>query len=409
MVSGRDLSVYFCTNLVGTLGYLRIPGKTDRRFRPNRGDRGVVRDPRISDWHEDGRLISISSPTHAHDAISLSFNDGDRRRLEYRCPTCESATALRWEQVTGIEKDQVPMVACSACGALHNEQARRKMLRSATWIAQVEADDEDAISFQLGRLDSARASLIQITREYRRARRAVERGDPRALSTFTNTVNGMPAQMGSVDLDVLMEQRDSLPVEQVEQVVAGVDLQDDRVYFVVCGFTAGNTEVHVLDHDELRGDPRDAGTWTLLAAALERHHPSCVAVDAGFLPSIAREQCAKRRWWVPAVGRAGGKGRPIAARVSGKSGIATMGADEAATWWSGRVQAGRVHFPKDIDRRQLAELAAAEVLVAEGSALRWRPIPGRRNDLWDCSKLCVFARHFRPLTSTRRTLRLVSL
>ena len=301
------------------------------------------------------------------------------------------------------------MIACGSCGTLHDERARRRMLRTAKWIPQVEADDEDAISFQLGRLDSARASLIQITREFRRARRAVERGDPRALATFTNTVNGLPAAMGSVDLDKLMELRGSQPADQVEQVVASVDVQDDRVYFVVAGFTAGNTEVQVLAHEELRGDPRDAGTWTVLAAALERHHPSCVAVDAGFLPSVAREQAGKRRWWIPVVGRAGGAGRPIASAINRRSGIATMGADEAATWWSGRVQAGRVHVPKDIDRRQLAELAAAEVLVAEGGALRWRPIPGRRNDRWDCAKLATFARHFRPLTASRRTLRLVSL
>ena len=55
------------------------------------------------------------------------------------------------------------------------------------------------------------------------------------------------------------------------------------------------------------------------------------------------------------------------------------------------------------------KLAAAEVLVAEGGTLRWRPIPGRRNDRWDCAKLAVFARHFRPITASKRTLRLVSL
>ena len=58
------------------------------------------------------------------------------------------------------------------CGAVHDERTRRRMLRGDRWVAQLEALDEDVISFGLGRLDSARASLAQICREWRRAKRA---------------------------------------------------------------------------------------------------------------------------------------------------------------------------------------------------------------------------------------------
>ena len=47
-------------------------------------------------------------------------------------------------------------IACPVCGAVHDERARRRMLRTR-WVAQLEALDEDVNSFGLGRLDSARA------------------------------------------------------------------------------------------------------------------------------------------------------------------------------------------------------------------------------------------------------------
>ena len=82
------------------------------------------------------------------------------------------------------------------------------MLRSAKWIAQREdADDEDVISFTLSRLDSARSSLGQVVREWRRARRGAERGDPAAMMAFRNTVLGLSAEHGAADVDRLFELR----------------------------------------------------------------------------------------------------------------------------------------------------------------------------------------------------------
>ena len=151
--------------------------------------------------------------------------------------------------------------------------------------------------------------------------------------------------------------------------------------------------------------------WAALASGLGRPFAglpvSVVSVDAGFLTSDVRRQCANRRWWLPVVGRAG-EGKPIAKRA-GPSGILTMGKDDTAGWWAARVNADRVHFPTNIKRQELAELAAAEALTAEGGSLRWRPVEGRANHFWDAACLSVHARHFRPLTSSRRPLRLVAV
>ena len=128
---------------------------------------------------------------------------------------------------------------------------------------------------------------------------------------------------------------------------------------------------------------------------------------AGFSTTDVRRECANRRWWLPVVSRAG-EGKPIARRA-GATGVMTAGKDDGAGLWSAKIAAGRVRFPAEINRRQLAELAAAECLTAEGGRLAWRVIEGRQNHYWDSALLAVHARHFRPLTSARRPLRLVAV
>ena len=128
---------------------------------------------RLSDWQDDGRLLAISSPVLENDAIGLLHKDGDRRRLEYPCLACGDLTPFLWEQVVGRERGETPEITCLSCGVPHGEGARRKMLKKSAWIPQREnPTDENSISFGLSRLDSARASLKQVTAEWRRARLA---------------------------------------------------------------------------------------------------------------------------------------------------------------------------------------------------------------------------------------------
>ena len=368
---------------------------------------------RLSDWGDDGRLLAISSPVLSADAIGLLYRDGDRRRLEYPCLACGGFTPFLWAQVVGRERGETPEIACLTCGVPHGERARIKMLRKAEWIAQrQDPTDPDSISFGLSRLDSARASLKQVTAEWRRARLAVERGDPNALKSFRNLVLGLPGTAGTADVDKLFELReDTFRLVQLEQVTAGVDVQGDRLVYVVLGFGPDNVDCWVLGFGIELGDPREDQVWVNLAAKLARLFgglpPSIVSVDAGYLTSDVQSQCSKRRWWIPCVGRAGA-GKPIARRL-GPSGIATLGKDDGCSWWSGRVETGNVHLPRHITRNEIAELCASEVLTAEGGALRWRPVDGIQNHFWDSAILGIHGRHFRTLSARRRPLGLVAV
>ena len=131
---------------------------------------------------------------------------------------------------------------------------------------------------------------------------------------------------------MLLESRErAFDLEAVEQVTAGVDVQDDRLVYVVAGFSAASEQLWILAHGETIGDPRDGEVWRGLAGNLQvpfgRLPVSIVSVDAGFLTSTVKKECQRRRWWIPTVGRAGA-GIPIAKRISQTTGIATAGKDD---------------------------------------------------------------------------------
>ena len=288
------------------------------------------------------------------------------------------------------------------------------MLRSAKWYAQREdATDEDVISFTLSRLDSGRATLGQVVREWRRALRGAERGDPAAMMAFRNTVLGQPAEHGAADVDRLYELRlREFDTRAGEQVTCGVDVQADRLVHVVAGFDAGSANVWILDYGSTLGDPTEDDVWEALTSSLGRSFAgmpiSVVSVDAGFSTGHVTKQCSRRRWWIPVVSR-DGEGKPIARRINAATGIATAGQDDSSAWWSGRVAAGRVHLPREITRSEIGEMCAAEALTIDKGKLRWKKIEGRQNHLWDSALLAIHARHFRPLTASRRRLRLVAV
>ena len=244
-----------------------------RRVRSGEGSPMQLLRARLLDWGTDAKLIAISSPTLPTDTISTMFSDGDQNRLEYRCPSCGHRTPLRWGQVAGVEQGEQPGIACASCGVLHSERTRRAMLPSAVWVAQKrDRVDERIASYTAGRLDSARASLTEIVLEWRAARLDAERGNNAAMLGFRNTILGEPGDLGVADVDLLLESRErTFNLAAVEQVCAGVDVQDDRLVYQVLGFAAADAEMWALDGGEVLGDPRDDEVWIALHSILVRH------------------------------------------------------------------------------------------------------------------------------------------
>ena len=218
----------------------------------------------------------------------------------------------------------------------------------------------------------------------------------------------MPGDDGAADVDVLYERRRrELDTDHVVQVTAGVDVMDDRLVYVVVGFSVGNAELVVLDFDVVLGDPLDGEVWAAAESAIGRTFGglpvSACSVDAGHLTSRVKEECARRRMWFPTVGRQA-DGTPLARKRSPSSGLFTMGVGDASAMWSGRCVAGKVQIPWSITRQEVGELCAAEALSYEHGKVSWQPIAGRQNHLWDCAKLACHARALRPLGGPRRRI-----
>ena len=161
------------------------------------------------------------------------------------------------------------------------------------------------------------------------------------------------------------------------------------------------------------GDPRDDAVWKL-DRGRPRHVPDADPRvgrgrwDAGYFNRHRQGPVRAAPLVDPHRGGAPARARRSPDR-SEKSGLAVLGKDDAASWWTGRVDADRVKTPQTISRKEIGELLAAEALTAEGGALRWRQIEGRANHLFDAALLCVHSRHFRPLTASRRPFRVVAV
>ena len=150
----------------------------------------------------------------------------------YPCLECCDLTPFLWEQVVGRERGETPEITCLSCGVPHGEGARRKMLVKARWVAQRQSPtDEDFNLLRACPVSIAPVAHLssQVVKEWRRARLAVERGDPNALRAFRNLVlrAARIASGGSADIDRLFEivelRHSEFQLATMEQVTAGVD------------------------------------------------------------------------------------------------------------------------------------------------------------------------------------------
>ena len=130
---------------------------------------------RVLDWGDDGLIAGdLVAPSIQATRSRCCFETAIAAAWSIVCPGCDHRTPFGWEQVVGRDRGEQPMIACLYCGTLHDERARRRMLRSGVWVPQKsEPTDEGSISFQLGRLDSAQ----RLTRGDRCRSFDVPRGD----------------------------------------------------------------------------------------------------------------------------------------------------------------------------------------------------------------------------------------
>jgi phage terminase large subunit GpA-like protein len=355
------------------------------------------------------KFLLTSTPTiRGASRIEAAYLASDQRRYHVPCPHCGAMQPLEWSRIRWPEQDPARAHAvCAECGAEIDHGDKARMLAGGQWVAQ--APFNGAAGFHLCELYSPWRSWGQVAMDFLEAKRL-----PETLKTWVNTSLGETWEeegetVGDADL---LARREGYtledPPQEVRLVVAGVDVQADRLEMTLLG--AAGEELWVLGHLVLWGSPTEALVWRDLDAALQGrygvHAIACAAIDSGGhhtsqVYAFARQRASRR---VYAVKGLPGAGRPIVSKGNkvGREQVRlfTVGVDTVKPLLMGRLKVhepgpGYIHFAGDLDAEWFAQLTAEKAVrrVVKGQMrIEWvkqRP----RNEALDCMVYALAALH----------------
>lgn len=346
------------------------------------------------------KFILTSTPTiKGASRIEAAFEASDQRRYHVPCPHCEALQPLAWKQLRWPDGEPgAARYVCVECGAEIDHARKLWMLERGEWVS--EAPFRGTAGFHLSELYSPWRSWGQMAQDFLDAKRL-----PETLKTWINTALGEPWEEDgeAVDDTGLLARREPYTLDEVPRevrlVVAGIDVQDDRLEVTLLGAAAD--ELWVLGHVILWGRPAEALVWRDLDELLARRHGPhavvCAALDsgghnAGQVYAYARQRAARRVYAVKGVA---GMGRPAVSRGSkvGREQVRLflVGVDTVKAALLGRLKVttpgpGYIHFAGDLDEEWFAQLTAEKMVrrwVRGQMRIEWvkqRP----RNEALDC-------------------------
>lgn len=210
-----------------------------------------------------------STPTFkGASAIENSFNEGDRRRWFVDCPHCDEKQYLVWSGVQWLKNDEgehMPETAvyvCEHCGAAWSHTERIKAIRAGRWIA--EKPFAGHASYHLPEMASLFVELPDMARAFLKATKEND------TQTFINvSLAETYDEAGEQnDPDLLFARRERYPAQVPAWaciLVAGVDVQDDRLEVTVWAFGGDEgTRSGAVTHEVFRGDPGTKDLWQRL-------------------------------------------------------------------------------------------------------------------------------------------------
>jgi phage terminase large subunit GpA-like protein len=355
-------------------------------------------------------------------AIWREWLASDQRRFFVPCPTCHHEQALVWANVkwdkteAGQHLSSTAYYTCEACGAIWTDADRHDAVTKGRWVA-TNPDVTGVAGFHIPGFLSPWLSLAGIVSEFLAARK-----DPALLQVWSNTVLGEPIEppQESVEVSSLIRRGEvygaaSIP-NRVLLLVAGVDVQADRLEVLICGFGAFE-ESWMVRYEVLPGDPAQTSVWKLLDNVLTepchtdtgrelRIRATCVDTG-GFHQAQVLTYCQQRRHRnvLPIKGASGP--RPIwpvrVSRTKSNQHIWIVGVDTAKDSLYGRLRIanpgpGYIHFPIGgaFDQEYFAQLTSEVVRTRynEGRPYRvWVLPPGKRNEALDTAAYALAARH----------------
>lgn len=264
--------------------------------------------------------------------------------LHLPCPNCNEPQVLRWRegQENGdnegagryhfiYELDSAGRVVpgstryiCIFCKHEIEHAWKRSMMNAGDWKPRY----PDRIAYQGFHL-SALYSLSE-SYDWDLCAQSWVGGlkDPAKRKVCINTILALPYEEKAVTTDAtgLQARAEEYPAEIPDGVLVltiAVDVQGDRLEFLVMGFGAG-LEWWVIEWGRVEGDPAKQETWDDLGEQLNRdwtdadgvcYGASAIAIDAGYLSTHVKKFCARFTTKdgvrpIHVIGR-GGRARPL--------------------------------------------------------------------------------------------------
>ena len=326
------------------------------------------------------------------------------------CPHCSEFQRLTWPNVRWPDgKPELASYWCSGCGAEILESQKFGMISAGEWRATAPFMNGIA-GFHISELYSPWSTWAEMAVSFLRAKPF-----PETLQSWINTSLGETWEDKGETLEPagLAARIEAYNVESVPAgvlcVVAGIDVQDDRIEVTAWGF-GREEECWRLGHTVYRGDPGGAPLWQDVDNGLRARYSTddgrqlaieAAGVDTGghFTDQVYRFCHARKRRRVFAVKGMAGMGRPIwppkASRAAKlRVSLWLIGVDTAKNVLYGRLKRitepgpGYLHFDADTSAEYLAQLTSETLChkVIAGRRVRfWKPrSAGIRQEALDC-------------------------
>lgn len=363
-------------------------------------------------------LILVSTPTiKGISRIEAAFIESDQRYFYVPCPKCNQYQRLYWANVTwdknaiGEHLPETAKYQCSKCDAKWTDAQRWQSVRKGKWRAT--AETRNIAGFHINEIYSSWVKLEEIVTNFLNAK-----AHPDRLKVWVNTTLGEAWEDAgnTVEHGELYARRESYPAPVPADglvLVAGVDVQDDRIEGEIKAFGKG-AESWGIEYFIIYGNPAESKLWNDLDLQLQKTYLhesgiklkiSAACIDSGghFTQEVYKFVKPRENRRIFAIKGANTPGAPLLNRGNrnnkGKVRLFTIGTDAAKVSIYARLQmdehgAGYMHFPITFDEQYFKQLTAEKQTTKyrNGFPYRvWIKSQGARNEALDVNVYALAA------------------
>jgi phage terminase large subunit GpA-like protein len=241
------------------------------------------------------KFLMGSTPTvKGLSRIESAFEVSDKRYYMVPCPHCETMERLQWDNVKWPEGEpRKAYYACPTCGGVIEDRHKQAMLMHGEWVATAESDS--IAGFHINELYSPWVSFGATAAAFVDAKRS-----PETLQTWVNTALGETwVERGDAPThERVMSMRGDYQSREVPAgallLTAGVDVQKDRLYYVVKAWGYGMSS-WLVEFGTLFGETDQPEVWAQLENVLSTeyggHGIRMTLVDSGYRPEAVYAFC----------------------------------------------------------------------------------------------------------------------